>query len=300
MKKRSIFLILVLLLAMIPQVFLGNMAAPREPDMGTAITFQKNDAIAVVSEVLDIRVKGVRAEIVATYHMKNTTAEAVTTPSMFISPNIAECSTKVLVNGKEVTYTNKTYAVSRYSEEGIQAEDWQYVILQEEAGEPINPETYDGWEPLVDTISFDMSFEPNEEFDVVVSYTYRLGGYPSYDFDAKDGEIYYYLRPAAMWKGFEKLTINLYLDEDMPIIKYSSLEFKKVGSLHYQYVSDTLPEKDLSVTIDEDAVQTFFSTLRSPYLFMWLVMVAPLFLPVIILIGVVVFIAVRKRKKKKH
>ncbi|HCA29670.1 MAG TPA: hypothetical protein DEP23_08960 [Ruminococcaceae bacterium] len=48
----------------------------------------------------------------------------------------------------------------------------------------------------------------------------------------------------VMWKDFSNLTINLYLDEDMPIIKSSNLEFEKVDTRTYQYVSDMLPVKN--------------------------------------------------------
>ena len=54
-----------------------------------------------------------------------------------------------------------------------------------------------------------MDFEPGETCDVVVSYTYALGGYPGYDFNVKRGELRYYLTPAALWNGFEDLTIDL-------------------------------------------------------------------------------------------
>ena len=50
-------------------------------------------------------------------------------------------------------------------------------------------------------------------FAVTVSYPYRLGGYPDYDWNVKRGEILYYLAPAALWQDFQSLTINLYLDE---------------------------------------------------------------------------------------
>ena len=86
----------------------------------------------------------------------------------------------------------------------------------------------------VDAVSFEMDFAPNEEYEVVVSYTYQLGGYPELDFNAKYGRIDYYLAPAAMWKEFGGLTINLNLDEDMPVISKSNLEFKKVGPRTYQ------------------------------------------------------------------
>ena len=40
------------------QVAYGNMAAPAEPDVGTAITLEQNETLAVKSEVLDIVIEG--------------------------------------------------------------------------------------------------------------------------------------------------------------------------------------------------------------------------------------------------
>ena len=90
---------LLLLLLLTPKAH-ANMAAPANPDVGTAITFEKNQEIAVTSEVLDITVKEAKAEIVATYTMENTTDQQVVTSSMFLSPNVAAGNVTVLVNGQ--------------------------------------------------------------------------------------------------------------------------------------------------------------------------------------------------------
>lgn len=85
-----------------------------------------------------------------------------------------------------------------------------------------------------------MNFTPNEEYDVVVSYTYRLGGYPDYDFNAKVGRIDYYLAPASMWSDFGGITINLKLDKGMPVIASSNVEFKNQHSyilISFRYTS---------------------------------------------------------------
>jgi hypothetical protein len=152
-------------------------------------------------------------------------------------------------------------------------------------------------EQTVDTIIFKMDFAPNEEYDVIVSYRYCLGGYPDYDFDVKRGEIEYYLAPAAMWKDFSNLTINLYLDKDMQVVTSSNLKFEKLGTRTYQYISDRLPEENLEIVIDENWWQNVFSTLRSPYLPMTLMMFSPF---ILIALAVGIFTVWRLRKKKKH
>lgn len=129
----------------------------------------------------------------------------------------------------------------------------------------------------------------------MVSYDYNLGGYPELDFNAKRGELEYYLAPAAMWKDFSDLTIRLYLDQDMPVLVDSSLPFEKVAEREYVYTSDTLPEENLRITIDENGFQNFISTLKSPYFQMTL----RFFAPIIIFVVVVVILICMWRKKRK-
>lgn len=147
-----------------------------------------------MSEVLDIAVDDSEADIVATYKMKNTTDDSISTQSMFLSPNIKNGGVKVVVNDKDTSFTVKSYALNYDTE--IETEDWQYVVLTNEAISISNNEQ------TVDSITFGMDFAPNEEYDVVVSYTYRLSGYPDNNSDAKMGRIKYYLAPAAMWNDF--------------------------------------------------------------------------------------------------
>lgn len=294
MKKVCVIFALVLILALsFPQVVYANMAAPKEADIGSAITFEKNDIISVLSEILDITVEGSQAKIVVTYKMKNAANESVTTKSMFLSPNIKNSDVKVTVNGLETDFQAKSYVIN-YSTQ-IKTDDWQYVVLTDGS-----ISGYDK-DKTVDTITFEMSFAPNEEFDVIVSYRYALGGYPDYDYNNKEGIIYYYLAPATMWKDFSSLTINLHLDEDMPVVKSSNFKFKKVASRTYQYVSDKLPDENLKIIIDENWWQNFKSSFKNPYWPYALMILAPFILLGILIILVIIFAINRlwKRKKKK-
>lgn len=284
MKRKPYMWMMVLLVALsLSQTAKANMAAPADPDVGSAITFQKNEEISVVSEVLDITVHGAKADMVVTYTMKNTTQEQVVTPSMFLSPNVERGNVEVTVDGEAEPFTVDQYALN-YSTQ-IQTADWKYVVVS-------TGDVADVQERTVDAISFELTFEPGEESQVVVSYTYALGGYPNYDFDAKRGDLKYYLQPAALWKDFSNLTINLYLDEDMPVLKYSNLPFEEVGPRTYQYTSATLPEENLDLTIDESWWQNIFSTLRSPY-FQITWVLAPVALVVLVCV-----VLIRQRKSR--
>lgn len=290
MKKIGLFFAFAFVLVWgCPRIAYANMAAPKQSDVGSSISFEKNDAISVLSEVLDITVDGPQANVTATYKMKNTTKESISTPSMFLSPSIKDSGVKVMVNSKEVPFTVESYALNYNTEIGT--DDWKYAVLTNDQMAAFKEEQ------TVDAITFRMDFSPNEEYDVVVNYSYRLGGYPEYDFDAKNGMIEYYLAPAAMWKDFSGLTINLSLDEDMPVIKRSNLDFKKVAARTYQYVSDTLPEGNLEIVIDENWYQNIFSTLRSPYLLMTLVMFSPFLLIGAAIVFLIIWIICKKRKQ---
>ena len=287
MKKISIIFTLTLVLILsVPQVIFANMVAPDDPDIGSSVTFEKNDTIAVLSEVLDITVNGSQAHIVATYRMKNTSDKSISTKSMFLSSNIENSDVKVLVNNKDASFTVESYAL--YYDTEIQTDDWQYAVLTEDE------DAYNDGEQTVDSITFEMAFAPNEEYDVVVSYDYRLGGYPNSNSDIKEGEIDYYLKPAAMWKDFSSLTINLYLDKDMPIVKSSNLEFEEIDTRTYRYTSDTLPDENLKIFIDENGWQNFWSSFRNPYFWMAAIMIIPL-----ILFGILVIILIVRRIRKK-
>lgn len=271
------------------QVAYGNMAAPAEPDVGTAITLEQNETLAVKSEVLDIVIEGSTAQITATYQMENQSDEAVKTRSMFLSPNVEEASVQVVADGQLLACETECYALSYNTQIGV--EEWRYAVLTD-VGE--SPQV---GKPMVEAILFDLKFEPRETYDVIVSYRYRLGGYPEYDFNVKCGELHYYLTPAAMWNDFEDLTINLTLGKDMPVLESSSLEFEKVGKRSYRYYSDALPKEDLRITVDENWLQNLFSTLRSPYLHMMIRTAAPFILIMVLVAGWFVFRRVKRGKK---
>lgn len=281
---------LLLLPLLTPRAY-ANMAAPANPDVGTAITFEKNQELAVTSEVLDITVKGAKAEIVATYTMENTTDQQVVTSSMFLSPNVEAGNVTVLVDGQEVPVVVESYTLGDVTQ--IDTQDWQYVVLDGKAADV-------GEEQTVDTILFALEFEPHQEYDVVVSYTYRLGGYPGYDDNAKRGTLEYYLRPAVLWKDFSNLTINLHLDEDMPVLQDSNLDFEEVGPRTYQYQSNTLPEENLRIWVDQTWWQELLGVFKSPYLAVYAMYFVPVIVVVMACVGVVIWMVRRTARRNKR
>lgn len=281
----SAFALALLLLQ--PMPVSANMAAPKDPDVGTSIIFQQNDALTVTEEVLDITVTGSTADITAAYSMRNLTTEPVSTPVMFLAPNTGDGSVEVTVNGEAVPFSMDTYTLTYYQD--LETEDWRYAMLHYGSNHSPNGEELVG-------ISFQLDFEPEEAGEIVVSYPYRLGGYPDYSWDVKRGEILYYLAPAALWEDVQSLTINLYLDSDMPVVTQSSVPFEKVGSRTYQYRSDSLPEGNLEIEIDQNQFQEALSVLRNPYMLAFAAFLAP---PILGIIAVIVVVRIIMKKVRK-
>lgn len=284
--KKIIILFLLLVSLVFPKNIYANMAAPQESDVGTSITFENNDDLSVVNEVLDITVRGDQANIIATYKMQNMTSNVISTQSMFLSPNVENANVQVSQNNTSVEFSVEHYALNYTTE--IETNDWQYVVLTDSSVADNNGKN-------VDAILFQLNFEPHEESLIVISYTYQLGGYPNYPYDAKRGEIEYYLSPAAMWKDFKDLTINLYLDSEMPIIKSSNLEFTKISERYYQYKSNTLPSDNLKIIIDENWIQNIISSLRNPYSYILLI---PIIGILTVIIGIIVIIYLYRKSKR--
>lgn len=285
MKRLSAVSALALILLLLrPVPASANMAAPADPDVGSSITFERNDALAVTQEVLDIRVTGATAEITAVYSMVNVTDQPVSTPVMFLAPNTGDGGVEVKADGSCVPCSIEQYVLGYAAQ--ITAQDWRYAVLSRDA----DP---DG--ERVDGISFQLDFGPGEAYEVSVSYPYRLGGYPAYDYNVKRGEILYYLSPATLWRDFQSLTINLYLDRDMPVLASSNLDFEEVGPRTYQYRSDSLPEGELEIQIDQNEFQEFIGTLRSPYLLLYLIFLGP----IVLLVAAIIVVPVVIRRQAK-
>ena len=287
MKRLSAVSALALILLLLrPVPASANMAAPADPDIGSSITFERNDALAVTEEVLDIRVTGATAEITAVYSMVNVTDQPVSTPVMFLAPNTGDGGVEVKADGACVPCSIEQYVLGHAAQ--ITAQDWRYAVLSRDADADPDGERVDG-------ISFQLDFGPGEAYEVSVSYPYRLGGYPAYDYNVKRGEILYYLSPAALWRDFQSLTINLYLDRDMPVLASSNLDFEEVGPRTYQYRSDRLPEGELEIQIDQNEFQEFIGTLRSPYLLLYLIFLGP----IVLLVAAIIVVPVVIRRQAK-
>ena len=290
--KKSLFISTLLLIGIISIGSVScNMAAPDPNSSATTITFEKNDDIIVTNEVLNIKVDTPKANIEAIYTMKNTKDVDVSTKTMFISPNIDNQNLEVTINDNPISYTKETYNI-HYDNE-IKPDGWKFSLSK-------ITENEQHWESnKVATINFDLNFKPNIDYIVKVKYDYLLGGRPTRNDDYKYGEIFYYLKPANLWKDFNNIEINLYLDDELPVLKKSSVPFTKVDKNHYQYLSNELPNEDLSISLKLNKWQSFIGAFRNPYLKMNIMMFLPIILLILIPIIIVIVMLIRKHKKHK-
>lgn len=104
------------------------------------------------------------------------------------------------------------------------------------------------------TLVYQVPFEADGIKEVSVSYRSMA----SYDTKASDVVIYsfdYLLSPAASWKSFKDLTIDIHTDKVMGPLLESSLEFEQIKDDHYRGVFTELPDKELRVTFEGPALE---------------------------------------------
>lgn len=92
--------------------------------------------------------------------------------------------------------------------------------------------------------------------------------------------FHYYLSPARYWAGFKNLDIVLKTSSIAPILKESNLDFHWAGSRRYRFHSDTLPEGELTFTVQ---YSFWYAPLR------WIAILA---------IGIGTFVCTRKLKRR--
>ncbi len=288
MKKIYIIFLSIIILLFSPNAVKANMAAPLLDDIATSISFEKSRDIDVTSETLDINILNTLADIKVTYNLKNIKNEDINTASMFVSPNIEGEAISIKIADKEVDCIKETYYYNSYDD--LTTNDWEYIILEKDY--------YDEYYNKVQTLTFNINFNPLEEKEIIINYKYRLGGRPNRIDDMKWGSLTYYLKPAALWHDFSNLTINLYLSKDMPVLKESNLEFSYLGNRHYQYKSNILPEENLEIEIGLNNWQKFIGHFRNPYLIFELMFFIP-FIVIGLLILVIIIIFIRRKNKRK-
>lgn len=288
MKKILIILLILIVTLLGFNIVSANMAAPEENDIGTSITFKNNEDINITKEILDITITNDVASIKATYFMSNNKEYNVETESMFISPNYMDDNISVTKNDSNIKYTTKDlFYESRIDE--VHVNDWEYVIFKKEEDS--------NYGIKVQAIKFNLEFRALEESTIIVSYNSRLGGRPNLDNNLRYATFLYYITPANNWNDFKDLTINLELSPELPVISKSSLDFNKIEHNKYEYKSDTMPNVNLELELDQTRWQEFIGFFKNPYNTIYLYFIGTISLLIILIIIIIIFIHYRKKKK---
>lgn len=272
----------------------ANSAAPIPAEEGRGIIFEKHDKIKIVGEVLDIDISSsYYAEVRATYTMKNISSESLSIFNMFLAPESSESMDAIAVmrNGVKLDYEIIKYKNINNAD----WDKWEGILEDNINGIPPSEEEEEGLRRSngVSALTYTVDFAPEEQLQVVVEYLYELGRSSNRDVQT----LLYYLTPAKYWQDFGGIEINLKLNEQYPKLKYSSLEFAKTGEFTYQYVSDTLPDKELQITASYNTLDTF-TKVTWPSIKYILLCFSPLIIGLIVIIIVAIVILKRIRKRK--
>jgi len=104
------------------------------------------------------------------------------------------------------------------------------------------------------TLVYEVPFEGDALKEVSVSTTTLA----SYDTKSSDLVLYsfdYILSPAARWKDFKNLTIDIRTDKVMGGMRDSSLEFERVADDYYTIFFTELPDQELKITFEGPVIK---------------------------------------------
>ena len=152
---------------------------------------------------------------------------------------------------------------------------------------------------------FEVEFQPGSRREITVRYP-AIAGRDQEETTRYQAVYAYILSPAALWKDFSNLTIEVYPHPDQPYMVNSTLPMEKVETdiaydTHYSAFFSDLPEGDLIFQMyhRETPEPWLMATIQNPYL-MGLVIV-PLFLLILLTtITAIIIYAIRKKKKADH
>lgn len=287
-----------LLIGLTTLISFGSFSSPLEvnasskqnfpDDIASTLTFENNTEISVKKEVLNINLNKDTANVEAVYTMYNLTNNVVSTESMFISPNINKQSAKVVIKDEEVSCIKNTYyTCSSY----LEVSDWKYSVY-------VSVSEY-SHNYYLDEISFEMTFQPKETYDVYVSFDYSLRGGPKGETDVR--EFLYYLSPVKEWVGFDDLTINVKTNEAFPELT-SNYFFELIDENTYQCKTSAFNQEysRLSLRLHQGPWDSFLTTLTDPTVYLvfglYVVLGAIIVLPVV---GIIIIIVKRKKRKNE-
>lgn len=170
MKKIS--LCLIFYVSIMIQIDTFAMLAPEKSDLLSTITIENYKEISLISENIDIIMNGETAEVTIKFLFKNLTDNYVETSAMFLSTNFNENNNKFYVNGEKIDYSIESYSFN-HSYIMNKSSSWKFSVTEYPYG------NLDSDNKEIDLIEFEMKFNPREIYEMELSYTYSVGGYPT-------------------------------------------------------------------------------------------------------------------------
>jgi hypothetical protein len=237
-RKLTIFLVIgiVLLQSTFAATVHANAGPPTSVEDGDAVFFLpvKHDSIEVISEnlVYDIKVTGEEeayAEIVATYEMRNTSQDSVSTLVAFVANN-PSTKPRVSVDDHEVALIGSEVMPWNVSGQAVYVGD----LLARTWMNVGSWTAYGAWEPTFEEILrfassgertrdanagydlqislFELDFAAGSTRALEVTYAERaavIKQRKGYSYVNPTAEFYYFLEPAGYWKDFADLTVTV-------------------------------------------------------------------------------------------
>jgi len=250
----------------------ANAGPPKSVEDGDAVFFLpvKHEFIEIVSEdlVYDIKVTGEEeayADITATYEMRNTSQEDVSTLVAFVANN-PSTKAQVRVDGESVQVLGSKTMPWNISGKEVYVGDllsrhWDNVGSWVE---------YGAWEPTFEEIlrfastgertgdtnagydleisMFKLDFAAGSTHTLEVTYSEKaavIKERKGYSYVNPTAEFYYFLEPARYWKDFADLTVTVNVPAHIRI--QTSLEgFQRKGNTYVAHFNE-LPPQNLRI-----------------------------------------------------
>ena len=286
-KKISIILLMIaiILSTFTPSVAYADINEPIENSVSSTITLEHYTDLSITNEILNVDMNGSIADINIEYTLKNNTDKDCSSQAMFLAPNVENGKvTTITVDGTNLDYETESYFNTQVS----LSDGWKY-------GTTDNDNNGDVQENI---LSFNLDFKASEEITVIISFQSQLGGFPNNE------EYPIYGHFSHWWVGdlqkLHPITINVNVDETLPIMETSNIEFEKIDDLTYQHKSDSLTFSHFHPTFNPYLTnwEKFVINYKYHYKDLYILFFGiPILITIIIL--AIIFINIRLVKKSK-
>lgn len=204
------------------------------------------------------------ADVNVKYEMVNETNQEMEVPVAFPQPRDTE-KWEVQLDGNPIRITGQTDIGTRELTGPNPHEEWvnpRSKEVYEFGGEQVLTESV-----VLNTQTFDITLQPNQQHTLKVSYETKLGMdesrhlHPVYRLD-------YLLHPASNWSDFKDLSIELKVPKNARTYTNLPLEEGDAGLLEGSF--EELPEENLVVFVSPDSgvFIDFFESTKGPFLFL--------------------------------